>query len=41
MYTCFILDDLRLERILSRLTGELLFANGIFIYIVIEQHQTF
>jgi len=41
MYTCFVLDDLRLERIFSRLTGELLFANDTFIYMAIEQHQTF
>jgi len=41
MYTCFTVDDLRLEIIFSRLTGELLFAKGTFICIAIEQHQTF
>jgi len=41
MYTSFIVDDLRLERIFSRLTGELLFAKGTCTYIAIKQHQTF
>jgi len=33
MCNCFIVDDLRLEIIFSRLTGELLFAKGTFICI--------